>query len=63
MMKVPHVPIPGGRVHPMVVSKVASQDDNFTSNFISANTRVSPLALIIIASAIGLIFLLLALLG
>jgi len=62
MKGVPRVP-PTGRIHPLVWSKAAREDDNFIRNYLSGSINVSLKSILVIAAGIALFFLFLMLLG
>ena len=53
----PQVP----RVHPSVVSRVASQDKNFTKHYLSGSTNISLKSILIIVTSIVVLMVLLSL--
>jgi hypothetical protein len=61
MKRAPSVP-PIGRIHPLVWSKAASEDDNFIRNHLSGSINLSLKSILVIAAGIALFLLLLMLL-
>jgi hypothetical protein len=55
--------IPPSRIHPIVFSRAARQDDEFVKNLVSDRFRMSIVTVLLMAGSIAALLLLLVLLG